>query len=252
MEICTQSRKTLTFIVDEDTYKIASKYRWLNVIYKNGRVFIYSVVNGKMTSICKILFCDKRNYIVLHKNSDPLDFRRKNLEILSRQDYSHKYRSNYMKSNSKYPGVSFDKNTKKWKARIIKNNKVVYEKYYMMEEEAAIAVAYTSHELYGENCYTNNLSIEELTRKKDELNIKYGSNRTEIKSKSTQGCKRVKSISKYVGISYDKRRKKWSSRVKYNRKYYWCGYHSNEIEAAKAYNKKALELFGKYAKINII
>lgn len=56
--------------------------------------------------------------------------------------------------------------------------------------------------------------------------------------------------SKYKGVSWQKKEKKWYSSIKSNYKSYNLGLYEKEIDAAKAYDNKALELFGKFANIN--
>lgn len=58
--------------------------------------------------------------------------------------------------------------------------------------------------------------------------------------------------SKYKGVCFSKRDKKWRASIMINYKHIHLGFHKNEIDAAKAYNKAALENFGKYARLNII
>lgn len=58
--------------------------------------------------------------------------------------------------------------------------------------------------------------------------------------------------SKYKGVSWSKIMSKWLSSICFNRKFIKIDYYEDEIEAAKAYNKKALELFGEFAYLNVI
>lgn len=58
------------------------------------------------------------------------------------------------------------------------------------------------------------------------------------------------SSSKYKGVSWFKPANKWRSRITKNSKQIHLGYFVNETEAAKAYNNKAMELFGEYANLN--
>ena len=56
--------------------------------------------------------------------------------------------------------------------------------------------------------------------------------------------------SQYKGVTFNKLNKKWQSYIKYNRKSIHIGLFTSEIEAAEAYDKRAIELFGKYACLN--
>ena len=54
----------------------------------------------------------------------------------------------------------------------------------------------------------------------------------------------------YKGVSFNKRLHKWSAQIKLNKRKLFLGYFKDEVDAAKAYDEKAKELFGKYAKLN--
>lgn len=56
--------------------------------------------------------------------------------------------------------------------------------------------------------------------------------------------------SKYKGVWFDKSRNRWQAYIDHEYKRYHLGRFKTEIEAAKAYNKKAKELFGQFAKLN--
>ncbi len=57
------------------------------------------------------------------------------------------------------------------------------------------------------------------------------------------------STSKYKGV-YRFNKNKWRALIACNKIKHHIGLFINEIEAAKAYNKKAIELFGEYAYLN--
>lgn len=59
-----------------------------------------------------------------------------------------------------------------------------------------------------------------------------------------------KTISRFKGVVWHKRTKKWEARIGLNGKLIHIGYHTNEIEAAKAYDEKAKELFAEFAYLN--
>ena len=58
--------------------------------------------------------------------------------------------------------------------------------------------------------------------------------------------------SKYKGVWFSKDKNKWVAELRKNNKKIHIGYFKNEKEAAKAYNKLAIELFGQYVHLNKI
>ena len=56
--------------------------------------------------------------------------------------------------------------------------------------------------------------------------------------------------SKYKGVCWNKRKEKWIARIRLNGKIYNLGYFTDEIAAAKAYDKKAGQLHGQFACLN--
>ena len=57
-------------------------------------------------------------------------------------------------------------------------------------------------------------------------------------------------VSKYKGVHWDNYHKKWRAAIMKNYKFIFLGYFKNPIDAAIIYNKKAKELFGKFAYMN--
>ena len=60
----------------------------------------------------------------------------------------------------------------------------------------------------------------------------------------------VGSKSQYKGVSWHKQHCKWYSSIWDGKKQIFLGLFEDEIEAAKAYDRKALEVFGEFAKTN--
>jgi hypothetical protein len=56
--------------------------------------------------------------------------------------------------------------------------------------------------------------------------------------------------SKYKGVYWSNIRKRWCSRIQKDGKTYWNGSFRDEKDAALAYNDKATELFGEFARLN--
>lgn len=64
--------------------------------------------------------------------------------------------------------------------------------------------------------------------------------------------KPITNKSGYKGVSYWKNTNRWKARIKYQQKHIYIGIFDTKEQAAIAYNKKAIELFGEYAHINVI
>ncbi len=70
------------------------------------------------------------------------------------------------------------------------------------------------------------------------------------RSQNNMNQKKTRGTSKYKGVSWHKNNKKWRSQIRLNGKQMYLGLFDNEAEAAKAYDKRAKELFGEFAKPN--
>jgi len=58
------------------------------------------------------------------------------------------------------------------------------------------------------------------------------------------------SFSKYKGVSYHKRNKKFQAEITINSKKKHIGYYHKDVDAAIAYDNKAIEFFGEFAVLN--
>lgn len=56
--------------------------------------------------------------------------------------------------------------------------------------------------------------------------------------------------SKYKGVSWKSKNNKWCAQIQFNKTKIYIGLYNSELEAVKAYNAKAKELFGANAYIN--
>ena len=109
------------------------------------------------------------------------------------------------------------------------NNKLILMHKYLMNDNEDLI------DHINNNRLDNRLS--NLRKSCDFLN---NYNRTKTKNSS----------SKYFGVHYDKSRKKYMAQIIKDGKHYSIGRFENEEEAAKARDKKAIELYGDFAKLN--
>ena len=91
------------------------------------------------------------------------------------------------------------------------------------------------------NILNNTISnLREATRAQNRMN--------------TEKCKSKKGppmSSQFKGVSWDKSREKWMSYIYIDYKRKHLGRFDSEIDAALAYNKTAIELFGEFACLNV-
>ena len=63
--------------------------------------------------------------------------------------------------------------------------------------------------------------------------------------------KRIVKSSNFKGVCFDKTGNKWRARIYYEKKNNQIGQFDTDFEAAEAYDKKAIELFGEFARLNL-
>lgn len=70
-------------------------------------------------------------------------------------------------------------------------------------------------------------------------------------TQNTQNQKlRENTSSKYKGVSWYLRAKKWQASIMYNKKYIHLGHFTDEEKAARAYDNAAVVLFKEFARLN--
>ena len=126
---------------------------------------------------------------------------------------------------SKYVGVSWSKRHKKWRAQIMTDGKKKTLGHYHDEEYAA--------HIYDEQaallCKAVNFPLHE--------NMEQAVKRAPERDLSK--LPNVYRASKYIGVNWNKGRKKWEAKITINGKRKSLGYYQDENEAARTYDEQA-------------
>jgi len=107
---------------------------------------------------------------------------------------------------------------------------------------------YLHHELLGATRHSHVDHINHNTLDNQRANLRICS----ISQNAMNRNKRPNTSSRFKGVSFYKRYKKWKARVKIDETEIWLGYFNDEINAAKAYNEAAKKYFGEFAQLNNI
>ena len=267
-----------TFLVDDEDYEKAKQYKW-RIKSKNERhIIVASSKLEKRTYKQVILGTDAS--CTLYKNDNPFDLRRENIWVFDTKDeYRKAHRKIYSKTNTEfnsnlsrivqgkkskrktkgetqYIGMTYvPQNLRPWRALIAYKRKMYYLGCFRKDEHAALAYDLKALEFFGPEAKRNfpDLTMEELTKKLAKIKAEADRFSRDNFSRKSQGRKNNKpKTSQYVGVYLCKEKtyKKWATEIIHQRKRYRLGHFYTEEEAARTYDAKAIELFGKNAKLN--
>ncbi len=74
--------------------------------------------------------------------------------------------------------------------------------------------------------------------------------RIATRSQNHMNRKKIRGTSKYKGVYWYKRDKKWRVQIKFNKKHIYLGSFDDELEAAGTYDEAAIKYFGEFANPN--
>jgi len=145
-------------IVDNCDFDRIGHYKWYTkkaghtcyaqrTEYKNGR--------AKTVAMHREIMNASVGLLVDHINHNGLDNRRSNLRIVTPQQNSWNTRLGRNLGKSKYKGVAWNKNTRKWRANICIEKKPKYLGFFEDEKEAAKAYDRAAKKHRGEYAFLN-------------------------------------------------------------------------------------------------
>ena len=141
-------------IVDAADYESLSKHKWLaNGDEKRG-FYAARRVGNKLVLMHRAIMNPPDGTVVDHINRNSLNNRRCNLRICTQKENLRNGRPS-RRSTSRFKGVYFDKQTRKWIAKIGYNGKTIHLGSFEDEVEAAKAYDRKAYELFGDFAYLN-------------------------------------------------------------------------------------------------
>jgi len=169
MKTVPLTKRLFALINDEDS----DENKW-SVSFTHGFCYVERGIYNKKTKKIKKIKMHRqimeniigrklrKSEFVDHKNHNGLDNRRCNLRICTRSQ-NKKNTPGYKNNTSGFNGVFWCKDTKRWRAKIGKDNKEIHIGYLSNPKDAARAFDKKALELYGEFTALNFPDEKQLT-----------------------------------------------------------------------------------------
>jgi hypothetical protein len=140
-------------VVDAADYEWLKQYKWHVIKYKNTS-YARTQKNGKSIRMHRLITGAPSHLFVDHRDHNGLNNRRANLRPCTQQEniYNRRPRPG---STSRYKGVYRTKKSKKYRANIRNNGKILSLGCFDDEIEAAITYDIKAIQLFGEFAYLN-------------------------------------------------------------------------------------------------
>lgn len=228
-----QHGKGLCAVVDDEDFDALDQYTWH--LASNGYVttFTGGRKNVKCVLMHRLIINPSGDLEVDHRNGNKLDNRRDNLRLARRGENARNLRR-HKKFSSRFKGVSWNGRDQLWDAGIQCDLKAIHLGQFSSEIQAALAYNKAAIKLFGEFASLNEIHQDTP----DDVRYRQG------KAMSTSRT------SKYLGVSLHKQRGTWSVALMVDGKRFRLNGLRSEEEAARAYDRLALEHRGTKAFLN--
>lgn len=218
-------------LVDDEDYERCMEYFWTVTAGKKSALYVMSSTLGETLQTFILRKKDGENLITF-ADEDRLNFRKSNLILVDKSFVINK-RKGFRNSSSKYKGVYWNKRRRRWISSIRVDGKLKYLGGFTSEDEAAKVYNKAALVVFGEHAYQNIIGVDNSTQN---VEVEFSEQK---RSNPTSGYKGVCAVSD-----------KWQSYIWMDGKNIYLGRYDTPEQAAKAYDKKAIELHGVKAILN--
>lgn len=141
-------------IVNDSDYELVARHKW----HRSSKGYAQTVLplgRGQQRTVLmhRLILDAPKGIQVDHIDHDKLNNRRSNIRLCSGHDNQGNRRSSV--GSSRFKGVTWSKQKRKWKAYIQQRKSTCYLGYYDAEEAAARAYDAAAREYFGEFAYLN-------------------------------------------------------------------------------------------------
>lgn len=220
-------------VIDDEDFDKVNQYRWH--LGNNGyiRTFVGGRKHAKCILLHRLIMDPADDLEVDHRDGDKLNNCRANLRISTRNQNARNLRR-HKQFSSRFKGVSWNARQSMWYARIQVNRKTIHLGQFSSEIQAALAYNEAALQHFGEYA-----SLNQITEDMPD-NVRYRQGK----------AFRTSHTSPYRGVSFSRSSQSWVANIMVKRQHIHVGNFPTQEEAARAYDKKALELRGKSALLN--